>query len=72
MLMLGAVVLTFVFQLIVIYWKPANDIFNTQPLTLRELLICIGASSIVFFAVEIEKAIKRKVQNRTEPISITD
>ncbi|MBA4055069.1 MAG: ATPase, partial [Marivirga sp.] len=58
--LLGAVVLTFVLQLIVIYWKPANAIFNTEPLQLNELLICVGAASIVFFAVEVEKLVRKR------------
>jgi hypothetical protein len=33
-------------------------------LTLKELLICLGLSSIVFWAVEIEKGIKRKIKNK--------
>jgi Ca2+-transporting ATPase len=55
----GAVVLTFLLQMAIIYIPAANQIFKTQPLTLNELLLCIGASSIVFIAVEIEKWVKR-------------
>lgn len=58
--LLGAVVLTFLLQLGVIYIPFANDLFKTQPLALEELLICIAASSIIFFAVEIEKIFKRR------------
>jgi Ca2+-transporting ATPase len=56
----GAVLLTFLLQLGVIYLPFANDLFKTQPLSIKELLICIAASAIVFSAVEIEKWIKRK------------
>jgi len=35
-----------------------QDIFRTQALTLSELLLCIRLSSIVFWAVEIEKWFK--------------
>ena len=56
----GAVVLTFILQLAVIYLPYANELFKTKPLSLGELLICIGASAIVFHAVELEKWIKRK------------
>lgn len=59
--LLGAVLLTFVLQLGVIYLPYANEVFKTQPLTLQELGICIGASAIVFHAVEFEKFIKRKL-----------
>src|SRR5215204_2504539 len=58
--LLGAVVLTLLLQLGVIYIPFANDLFKTQPLTVEELVICIAVSSIVFFAVEIEKILKRR------------
>jgi Ca2+-transporting ATPase len=57
--LLGAVLFTFALQLVVIYWAPANFIFNTQPLDLSELAICVGASAIVFAGVEIEKLVIR-------------
>ncbi len=60
----GAVLLTFFLQLGVIYLPLANEIFKTQPLTLNELLICIAASAIVFHAVEFEKFVKQKLNNR--------
>lgn len=56
--LLGAVFLTFLLQLAVIYLPAANHIFKTAPLSVNELLICIGVSSIVFHAVELEKWIK--------------
>jgi Ca2+-transporting ATPase len=55
----GAVILTFILQLGVIYLPFANELFKTQPLSIEELLICIAASAIVFHAVELEKWIKR-------------
>ncbi len=57
--LLGAVVLTFLLQMAIIYIPAMNRIFKTEPLTAGELLIAIAASSIVFFAVEIEKWIVR-------------
>jgi len=30
-------------------------VFKTQPLDMAELLLCIALSSVVFFAVKIEK-----------------
>jgi Ca2+-transporting ATPase len=50
-----------ILQLLIIYIPFFNLVFKTQPLTFSELLICIGLSSIVFFAVEIEKLIKRSI-----------
>jgi Ca2+-transporting ATPase len=58
--LLGAIILSFIFQLATIYVPFLNPIFKTQPLDLDELLITIGLSSIVFFAAETEKLWKRK------------
>lgn len=57
--MLGAVALSILMQLAVIYIKPLNDIFRTQPLSTGELAACAGISAIVFAAVEIEKLVRR-------------
>jgi Ca2+-transporting ATPase len=62
--LLGAVMLTFLLQLGVIYLPFANEIFKTQPLTINELIICIAASAVVFHAVELEKFIKQKFFNK--------
>lgn len=62
--LLGAVLLTFILQLGVIYLPFANELFKTQPLTIAELGICIGASAIVFHAVELEKFIKQKLRKQ--------
>ena len=58
--LVGAVLLTFGLQMAVIYIPFLQDIFSTQSLTVTELLTCIGLSSIVFWAVETEKRIKRR------------
>ncbi|HJS55334.1 MAG TPA: cation-translocating P-type ATPase, partial [Chitinophagaceae bacterium] len=55
---------TFCLQLGIIYLPFANEIFNTQPLSLIELLISIGAASIIFHAVELEKWVKKKLKTR--------
>jgi Ca2+-transporting ATPase len=36
-----------------------NPVFKTQPLTAGELVVTILLSSVVFLAVELEKAFKR-------------
>jgi Ca2+-transporting ATPase len=56
----GAVILTFILQLAIIYLPVCNDLFKTQPLTISELLICIAVSALVFHAVELEKWTKKK------------
>ncbi len=63
--LIGAVALTFVLQMAVTYIPFLQEIFRTQSLTAFELLICLGLSSIVFWAVEIEKWIKRSVRKKS-------
>src|SRR4030043_61342 len=58
--LLGAVLLSFVFQMTTIYVPFLNPIFKTVPLTFNELMFTLILSSIIFFAVEIEKLWKRK------------
>jgi Ca2+-transporting ATPase len=58
--MLGAVSLTLLLQLAVIYVPALNDIFYTQPLPLFDLVVCLALSSLVLFAVEIEKWLVRR------------
>jgi len=55
--MIGAISVTFILQLMLIYIPQLNVVFKTQPLSLKELLITIAVSSIVFWAVEAEKYI---------------
>lgn len=59
----GAVLLTLGLQMAVVYIPLLQAIFRTQSLTIIELLTCIGLSSIVFWAVETEKWIKRRNQS---------
>jgi Ca2+-transporting ATPase len=58
--LLGAVLLTLGLQLAVIYTPFLNPIFKTHPLSLRELAFCLAVSSVVLFAVEIEKYLVRR------------
>ncbi len=57
--LLGAVLLTFGLQMATIYVPFLNPIFKTEPLPLKGLIITILLSTVVFLAVELEKAIKR-------------
>ena len=57
--MLMAVASTFALQLAVIYVPSLNRVFHTEPLTWPELLVCIALASIILFAVEIEKLVRR-------------
>ena len=45
--------------MVVTYVPFFQNIFRTQSLSFIELLICIALSTIVFWAVEIEKWFKR-------------
>lgn len=62
--LIGAVGLTFILQLAVIYLPFANKIFKTQPLSISELVLCIIASAVVFHAVEMEKWVKSKMKKK--------
>jgi len=58
--MLGAVTLTVLLQLAVIYVPALNPIFKTQPLPLFDLVVCFALSSLVLVAVEVEKLLVRR------------
>ena len=53
--LMGTVLFTVGLQLATIYVPALNPVFKTDPLDLSELLLCLVASTIVFFAVEGEK-----------------
>tara|TARA_R110002111_G_scaffold144910_2_gene211255 strand:- start:102156 stop:104840 length:2685 start_codon:yes stop_codon:yes gene_type:complete len=57
--LLAAVLLTFALQMATIYVPILNPIFKTAPLTVGELVITLLLSTVVFLAVELEKAFKR-------------
>jgi Ca2+-transporting ATPase len=57
--LLGAVLLTLVLQLAVIYLPPLQPIFKTQALTAGELAFCLAMSGVIFIAVELEKWLAR-------------
>ena len=59
-LLLAAVALTFALQMATIYVPFLQPIFKTEALSLDELMLCIVLSTVVFFAVEIEKWLVRK------------
>lgn len=58
--LLGAVLLTVLLQLALIYIPFLNPIFNTAPLSLSELAVTFGLPLIIFFAVEAEKFLLRR------------
>jgi len=56
--MVLALISTMSLQLLIIYVPFLNPVFKTNPLSFKELCITLAASSIVFWAVELEKFIK--------------
>ncbi|MBI3150416.1 MAG: cation-translocating P-type ATPase [Betaproteobacteria bacterium] len=58
--LMAAVLFTLVLQLATIYLPVLNPIFKTEPLDFDELLLCLAASTLVFFAVEMEKWVLRR------------
>ena len=58
--LLGAVLLTVLLQLAVIYLPAANAIFKTQPLTGPELFFCFVLPLVVLVEVECEKWLVRR------------
>ena len=55
----GAVLLTVLLQIAIIYVPALNDLFRTQPLGVMELIWTFLAGAVVFVAVELEKWIRR-------------
>jgi P-type Ca2+ transporter type 2C len=58
---LGAVVVTTILQLMLVYVPPLRDFFGTHYLNLQELGICIGFSALMFVWIELEKIFLRIV-----------
>ncbi|TDH27252.1 cation-translocating P-type ATPase [Segetibacter sp. 3557_3] len=58
--LIAAVLLTIALQFIVTYTPVLQPVFRTESLTMGEFLGVCAASSIVFFAVEIEKLLFRR------------
>ena len=51
----GAVALTFALQVALVYTPFLQKFFQTVPLSARDLVVCFVLSSVVFWAVELEK-----------------
>ncbi len=68
-LMIVAILLTCILQCIVIYWPPAQHVFGTQSLALREIFGCMLLSLLVFCAAEGQKLLQsmREKTARQQP-----
>ncbi|MEQ9668044.1 cation-translocating P-type ATPase [Coleofasciculus sp. G2-EDA-02] len=62
--LIWAVTVTTILQLALIYVPFLQNFFGTEPLTLTELLICLGFSTSLFIWVELEKLFIRWYKNR--------
>jgi Ca2+-transporting ATPase len=58
--LLGAVLLTFILQLAVIYVPFLQNLFKTNALSAGELLLSLVLSTVVFWGVELEKWLMRR------------
>ena len=56
---LGAVVLTTILQLMLVYVPPLRNFFGTDELSMQELAICLGFSALMFVWIELEKLFLR-------------
>jgi Ca2+-transporting ATPase len=61
---LGSVIVTTLLQLMLVYVPPLRSFFGTHALSLSELGICIGFSSLMFVWVECEKLFFRFMGKR--------
>jgi Ca2+-transporting ATPase len=62
---LGAVVVTTILQLMLIYVPPLRAFFGTHYLNLQELGVCIGFSALMFVWIEAEKIFFRLIGKKT-------
>jgi Ca2+-transporting ATPase len=63
--LVGAVLLTFVLQMLVIYVPFLQGIFKTAALSPIELAISLALSSVIFLAVEMRKILASRLEART-------
>ncbi len=59
-LLLGAVAGTVILQLIAVYTPFFNNLFNTNPLTLEQLALCLVLGTVIFWTSELEKLLIRR------------
>ncbi len=58
--LLVSVLFTFALQLAIIYSPFFQTLFKIVPLSWKDLMLCVGVSTIIFIAVEIEKWLLRR------------
>ncbi|MCC7460936.1 MAG: cation-translocating P-type ATPase [Gammaproteobacteria bacterium] len=57
--LLGAVALTALLQLAIVYAPPLNTVFRTVPLRPAELAVCLAGALLILMIVELEKRVRR-------------
>ncbi|MGQ9707671.1 MAG: cation-translocating P-type ATPase [bacterium] len=60
--------LTLTLQIAVIYLPFLQAVFKTFPLSVRDLTVSLGLSSLLFWAVELEKLVRRRFRHLTTPV----
>ena len=68
--LLGAIALTTILQILLIYVAPLRNFFNTSILSMTDLLICLGFSLLVFVWVEMEKLCQRHFLTHVKKIGL--
>jgi Ca2+-transporting ATPase len=68
-LLAGAVAVTALLQLALIYTPFLQRFFHTAPLSLRDLAICVLLSSAIFWSVEFEKFLRRRSARASRQIA---
>ncbi|NLD72072.1 MAG: cation-translocating P-type ATPase, partial [Chloroflexi bacterium] len=58
--LIGAVLLTIVLQMLVVYVPFLQSVFDTRPLNLSEMAVTIGLSILLFIILEVVKAVQRE------------
>ena len=58
--LLGAVLLTVLLHAALVYIPFLQEFFSTTPLSMADLALTVAVSSIVFFAVELEKWVSHR------------
>jgi Ca2+-transporting ATPase len=61
--MVAAVLSTFLLQMAVVYWGPLQGFFSTVALSAEQLIVSLLLSTVVFWAIEVEKWISRRRNN---------
>jgi Ca2+-transporting ATPase len=64
----GAVILTTVLQLLLVYVEPLRQFFGTHYLSPIELGVCFGFSALMFLWIELEKWFINRSRQRTLPL----